>query len=135
MRAASIFLALCVACSSRVAVRGDVERGVPANELRIHLRATDNRAAPIPVERVEISTRNLGRGRGTQGSMRWAIARRPDAAALLLPAVIPYGTVPPGFGDSGSAPRLPNGQYELRVMAGGVWSVTPFRVTDQNTIE
>jgi hypothetical protein len=82
-----------------------------------------------------VSTHSVGRGSGTQGNVHWAIARRPGAAALTLPTTIPYGTVPPGFADSGPAPRLPNGQYELRVLAGGVWDVTLFRVTNQNTIE
>ena len=116
-------------------VRGDVDRGVPASALRIHLQAADSTTAAPAVEQIMISTRNLGRGRGTQGNVRWTIARRPGAAALELPATFPYGTVPPGFADSGPAPRLPNGEYELRVLAGGVWDVTPFQVTNQNTIE
>jgi hypothetical protein len=130
-----LILALATGCSMRPAVRADVERGVPATELRFNLSATANAQTAPVVEQIQVSTRGVGRARGTQGHIEWALARQSGAPTLELPAVIRYGDVPQGFGSSGPAPVLANGQYELRVMANGVWSVAPFRVTGQNTIE
>ena len=130
-----VILALATGCSMRPAVRGDVERGVSATELSLHLSATANAQTAPVVEQIQVSTRGVGRSRGTQGHIEWALARQSGARPLELPAVIRYGVVPQGFGSSGPAPALVSGQYELRVMSSGVWSVVPFRVTNQNTIE
>ncbi|HEX2779373.1 MAG TPA: hypothetical protein VHM30_07730 [Gemmatimonadaceae bacterium] len=130
----ALVCALALGCSTRPSVLGDVRRGVPAAELIIRLTAAAGRT-PAAVERVEISTRGVGRSRGTQGHVEWAIARQSGAPAMRLPAEIRYGTVPPGFGSNGPAPVLANGHYELRVMAGGVWSVTRFNVSDINVVE
>lgn len=130
-----LILALSTGCSMRPTVRGDVERGVLATALRIHVSATASAPTAPVVEQIQVSTRGTGRARGTQGHVEWSLARQRGAPAMELPAVIRYGVVPHGFGSSGPAPVLANGQYEVRVMSNGVWSVTPFRVTNQNTIE
>ena len=135
MRVTFVLLAAILSCATRPPVRGDVERGVPATQLRIHLVASDSTRPPVPVDQIEVTSRSRTRRGGPPGPLRWSIARRRGAPALPLPAIIPFGTVPEGFGDSGPAIPLPNGQYQLRVLAGGVWSVTSFRVTDDNRIE
>ena len=130
-----LIVAFATGCAMRPTVRAEVERGVSATELRFVVSAMKGAQAAPVVEQLQVSTRGVGRAGGTQGHVQWALARQSGAPALELPAVIRYGVVPPGFGSSGPAPALVSAQYEVRVMANGVWSVATFQVTNQNTIE
>lgn len=131
-------LALAVATATCVAgpeVRIEVARGTPAAELTIRLTPSGRATQPAPIEAVQIASADQRFFGSAPGQVYWAIARQPGAAALPVPTIIHYGDVPPGFGSSGAATRLPNGKYAASVQANGVWSRTHFRVTVSNTIE
>ena len=129
-----LVLAALTGCSTGPRVRADVSRGEPAAQLSIRLFSSDSTLAPVPVDVVQINIRHSVR-RAQAGEVLWAVALRPGTPALRLPALIAYGAVPKGYGSSGPAPVLVNGDYELRVNAGGVWTVTPFKINPSNVIE
>jgi hypothetical protein len=101
-------------CSTGPRVRADVSRGDAAAQLSIRLSSSDSALAPVPVDLIQVNDRHGARAGGA-GQVLW--------------------TVPNGYGSTGPAPMLPMGDYEVRVNAGGVWSVTPFRITALNVIE
>lgn len=129
-----LVVAALSACSTGPRVLADVSRGGPAAQLSIRLSSSDSTLAPVPIDVVQINIRHSVR-RGQAGQVLWAVALRPGRPALRLPALIPYGTVPDGYGSSGPAPLLVNGDYEVRVNAGGVWTVTPFKINPLDVIE
>lgn len=121
-------------CSAGPRVRADVTRGDQAARLSIRLSSSDSELAPVPVDRVQVNLRHSVKPGGV-GQVVWAVVHRPGTPALRLPALVPYGVVPSGYTASGPAPMLATGDYEVRVNAGGAWSVTPFRITALNVIE
>lgn len=129
-----VLLVSLAACSAGPRVRADVTRGEPATQLSIRLSSSDSSLAPVPVDLVQVNLRHSTKPGGV-GQVLWAVALKPGKPALRLPALVPYGVVPSGYGSSGPAPVLPMGDYEVRVNAGGVWSVTPFKITPLNVIE
>ena len=122
------------ACSAGPRVRADVARGNQAGQLSIRLSSSDSELAPVPVDLVQINLRHSAKPGGV-GQVIWKVVHRPGTPALRLPALVPYGVVPSGYYSSGPAPMLATGDYEVRVNAGGAWSVTPFRITALNVIE
>ena len=135
-RAASLFALLVslAACSAGPRVRADVTRGEPATALSIRLSSSDSSLAPVPIELVQVNVRHSPKPGGV-GPLLWAVTLQPGKPALQLPALVPYGAVPTGYEANGPAPALPSGEYEVRVRAGGVWSVTPFKVNLLNVVE
>jgi hypothetical protein len=113
-------------------VRADVPRGEPAAQLSIRLSSSDSTLAPVAVDLIQINNRHR---RGQPGEVMWAVAHKPGTPGLRLPALITYGVVPSGYRSSGPVPPLPMGDYEVRVDAGGVWTITSFRVNALNVVE
>jgi hypothetical protein len=135
-RAASLIalLASLAGCSTGPRVRAEVTRGEAATALSIRLSSSDSSLAPVPIDLVQVNVKHSPKPGGV-GPMLWAVTLQPGKPALRLPALIPYGAVPSGYEANGPAPALPIGEYEVRVNAGGVWSVTSFKVTPLNVIE
>ena len=127
-----VSFAILAGCSSGPRVRADVARGEPAAQLSIRLSSSDSSLAPVPVDLIQVNNRHR---RGQPGEVMWAVAHKPGTPGLRLPALITYGVVPSGYGSSGPVAPLLMGDYEVRVNAGGVWTVTPFRITALNVIE
>jgi hypothetical protein len=130
------FAALLLAtCSTGPTVRVDVARGEPASNISFRVASSDSTLAPAPISQIQVTDAQSGRGRGAPGAVRWAVAHRPGTPPLQLPATIQYGVAPHNYVSATPAPPLPLGRYEVRINASGLWSVTPFRVTEHGTIE
>lgn len=126
---------LMATCSPGPTVRVEVARGGPAGSISFRLASTDSALATAPISMIQVTEAQAGRGRGTPGAVRWALAHRPGTPPLQLPTVIQYGVPPANYVSAKPAPVLPLGRYEVRVNASGIWSVAPFRVTEHGTIE
>jgi hypothetical protein len=128
-------IAIFLGCKRQPSLRVEVQRDVPATQLRLHITEADPVRGDYPIEMISLNAAPDGaRDPGSPDIVIWAVAHVDGQPYLRPPVTLDFGSPVPGY-TSSAVPPLVLGRYEIRVSSRGVSALTHFRVTERNIVE